>query len=519
MTERASFGSVHSRAQYGMESPAVRVEAHIGGGVPAFNVVGLPEAVVRESRERVRAAITTAGYEFPVGRITVNLSPADFPKEGGRFDLPIALGILAARGDVPEAALSDVEFFGELSLGGELRAMRGALPAAYHATRDGRRIVLPAANVAEARLVVNSRVAGAWRLADVVQHLTGARPLEFAKGAPPPATAVTGLDLADVRGQAHARRALEIAAAGEHSMLMIGPPGAGKSMLAARLPGLLPPLDDGEALECASLASLAGGLAANASFVERWGRRPFRAPHHTASAVALVGGGGVPRPGEVSLAHRGVLFLDELPEFDRRVLEVLREPLEVGTVSIARAARQASFPARFQLIAAMNPCPCGYHGDPARCRCQPQQVRAYVARISGPLLDRIDVQIDVPRVEYEGLRAHAPGEASATVAARVRAARALQRARAGKPNAWLTSAELERCAPLDASAERLLATAARRFGLSARACHRVIKVARTIADLAAGDAGTDGGEEIAERHVAEALDCRRLDRGTDARVA
>jgi magnesium chelatase family protein len=495
-----------------MESPGVRVEAHIGGGIPAFNVVGLPEAVVKESRERVRAAITTAGYEFPVGRITVNLSPADFPKEGGRFDLPIALGILAAKGDVPDAALEDLECFGELSLGGELRGMRGALPAAYHATRAGHRVLLPGASAPEARLVANARVAGAWRLAEVVQHLTGARPLEFERGVPPPAAPITGLDLADVRGQSHARRALEIAAAGGHSMLMIGPPGAGKSMLAARLAPLLPPLADDEALECASLASLAGAQDARAASAERWGRRPFRAPHHTASAIALVGGGGVPRPGEVSLAHHGVLFLDELPEFDRRVLEVLREPLETGVVSIARAARQASFPARFQLVAAMNPCPCGYHGEPERCRCSLAQVRAYVGRISGPLLDRIDLQIDVPRVEYEGLRAHAPGEPSAAVAARVSAARALQRERAGKPNAWLTTAELERHAPLAPEADRLLASAARRFRLSARACHRVIKVARTVADLG-------GEEELREQHVAEALDCRRLDRDVGTRVA
>jgi magnesium chelatase family protein len=500
-----SFACVLARAQYGMESPLVRVEAHLGGGLPTFHVVGLPETVVRESRERVRAALAVAGFAFPAGRITVNLSPADFPKEGGRFDLPVALGILAASGQVPADALAATEYHGELSLGGELRAMRGALPAAYHATRAGHRVVVPGANAPEARLVADARVAGAWHLQEVVQHLAGARPLAFERGAPPPAGVAPGPDLADVRGQQRARRALEVAAAGAHSLLMVGPPGAGKSMLAARLPGLLPPLADDEALESAALASLAGQGPHAAGVAAHWGRRPFRAPHHTASAVALVGGGGVPRPGEISLAHHGVLFLDELPEFDRRVLEVLREPLETGHVSIARAARQASFPARFQLVAAMNPCPCGWHGDPERCRCTDGQVRAYAGRLSGPLLDRIDLQVDVPRVEYEGLRAQSPGEGSATVAARVRAARDRQLARQGVPNAWLESASLDAHAPLAPDADRLLTDAARRFRLSARACHRVIKVARTVADLAGRDA-------LAADDVAEALDCRRFER-------
>jgi magnesium chelatase family protein len=503
-----SFACVLARAQYGMESPLVRVEAHIGGGLPTFHVVGLPEAVVRESRERVRAALTVAGFAFPQARITVNLAPADFPKEGGRFDLPIALGILVASGQLPESAVAGVEFHGELSLGGELRAMRGALPAAYHATRAGHRVVLPGANAAEARLVANARVAAAWHLLDAAQHLSGAKPLEFATGTPPPARADVGPDLADVVGQAHARRALEVAAAGGHSMLMVGPPGAGKSMLAARLPGLLPPLDDAQALEVAALASLAGLEAQRGStdaVARHWGRRPFRAPHHTASAIALVGGGGVPRPGEISLAHGGVLFLDELPEFDRKVLEVLREPLETGHVSISRAARQASFPARFQLVAAMNPCPCGWLGDPSRCRCTNGQVRAYAGRLSGPLLDRIDLQVDVPCVGYDGLRGRTTSESTATVAARVRVARERALARQGAPNAWLTTAQLVEHAPLDAAADQLLAQAASRFRLSARACHRVMKVARTIADLA----GTD---VLRTEHVAEALDCRRLER-------
>ncbi len=490
----------------------MRVEAHIGGGLPLFAVVGLPETVVRESRERVRAALTTAGFEFPAGRITVNLSPADFPKEGGRFDLPIALGVLAASGQVGERALAGTEFFGELSLGGELRAIRGALSAALHAARAGHALVVPGVNAVEARLVAAARVAGAWHLREVVHHLAGVQPLEFLPGARP-ALAARGLpDLADVRGQAHARRALEIAAAGAHSLLMVGPPGAGKSMLAARLPGLLPPLADEEALECAALASMGGEAGPQADAAARWGQRPYRAPHHTASAIALVGGGGHPRPGEISLAHHGVLFLDELAEFDRRVLEALREPLETGVVSIARAARHASFPARFQLVAAMNPCACGFHGDPGRCRCSAAQVRAYLGRISGPLLDRIDLQIAVPRVEYPSWQASAPGEASAPVAERVAAARARQRARAGKANALLDGAELERHAPLTREADRLLAAAAHSFQLSARGCQRVIKVARTIADLAQR-------EELDANEVAEALGCRQLDRAAPAAVA
>ena len=504
-----SFASVLSRAQYGMEAPLVRVEAHIGGGLPLFAVVGLPETVVRESRERVRAALTTAGFEFPAGRITVNLSPADFPKEGGRFDLPIALGVLAASGQVDERALAGTEFFGELSLGGELRAMRGALAAALHAARAGHALVVPGGSAAEARLVAAARVAAAWHLHDVTRHLAGEQPLEFLPGARP-AVASRGLpDLADVRGQAHARRALEIAAAGSHSLLMVGPPGAGKSMLAARLPGLLPPLADEEALECALLASMGGHGGPHVDALSRWGQRPYRAPHHTASAIALVGGGGHPRPGEISLAHHGVLFLDELAEFDRRVLEALREPLETGVISIARAARQATFLARFQLVAAMNPCPCGFYGEAGRCRCSSLQRRTYLGRISGPLLDRIDLHIDVARVEYQGWHASPPGESSALVAARVAAARARQQARAGKSNAVLDAAELERHAPLTPDADRLLASAANRFGLSARGCQRVIKVARTIADLAAR-------EQLLESDVAEALGCRRLERATPA---
>ncbi len=484
-----------------METPLVRVETHVGSGLPAVLIVGLPEAVVRESRDRVRAALTTAGFEFPPGRITVNLSPADFPKEGGRFDLPIALGLLVASGQVPPDALGGTEFFGELSLGGELWPLRGALPATLQATRAGHAVVVPFANESESRLVARARVAGATHLTQVTRHLAGTCPLEFLRGARPTDAALAAPDLADVRGQPRARRALEVAAAGGHSLLMIGPPGAGKTMLAARLPGVLPPLGDEEALECATLASIAAGSGATL----RFGARPFRAPHHTASAIALVGGGSHPRPGEISLAHHGVLFLDELPEFDRRVLEALREPLETGFVSISRAARQATFPAGFQLVAAMNPCPCGFDGADGRCRCSGAQLRAYHGRLSGPLLERVDLQIDVPRVEYRALRNCSPGEPSRAVAIRVCAARDRQLERAGKLNAALAPAELDGHAPLSVAAERLLALAADRFRLSARACHRVIKVARTIADLGARDA-------LSGADVAEALDARRLDR-------
>jgi magnesium chelatase family protein len=497
-----SLACVLSRAQFGMEAPLVRVETHVGPGLPAVLIVGLPEAVVRESRDRVRAALTTAGFEFPPGRITVNLSPADFPKEGGRFDLPIALGLLVASGQVPADALGGTEFFGELSLGGELWPLRGALPATLQATRAGHSVVVPGANAAESRLVERARVACATHLTQVTRHLAGTCRLEFLPGVRcTPDAGPTAPDLADVRGQPRARRALEVAAAGGHSLLMVGPPGAGKSMLAARLPGVLPPLDDEAALECATLASIAAGSGAT----PRWGARPFRAPHHTASAIALVGGGSHPRPGEISLAHHGVLFLDELPEFDRHVLEALREPLETGHVSISRAARQATFPAAFQLVAAMNPCPCGFDGADGRCRCSGAQLRAYRGRLSGPLLDRVDLQIEVPRVEYRALRNCSPGEPSRTVAARVSVARARQLRRAGKLNAALAPAELDRHAPLSAAAERLLALAADRFRLSARACHRVIKVARTIADLGGRDA-------LGEADLAEALGARQFDR-------
>jgi magnesium chelatase family protein len=501
-----TLATVLTRAQFALDAPPVRVEVHCGAGLPQLTVVGLAETAVRESRERVRAALAHGGFEFPAGRVTVSLAPADLPKEGGRYDLAVALGILAASGQLPATGLAATEFHGELSLSGELRAVRGALAAAVHAARDGHRVVVPAANVEEARAARGARVAGASTLAAVRNGLCGGAGLEFAASAPATTVPGTGPDLADVRGQTAARRALEIAAAGSHSLLLIGPPGAGKSMLAQRLPGLLPPLEDDEALECAMLHSLVRALPP----VAEWKRRPFRAPHHGASAAAVVGGGGRLRPGEISLAHRGVLFLDELPEYRRDVLEALREPLETGSVSIARAAWQGQFPARFQLVAAMNPCPCGYAGDAGgRCRCTPPVLRRYLARISGPLLDRIDLHVEVPRLEYAALApAASTGESSALVAARVHLARERQASR-GTLNASLDTGALADACRLGLREHGLLDAASRRLGLSARACHRVLRVARTIADLA-------GREQVGVAELSEAIGYRRLDREPQA---
>ena len=498
-----SVAIVHSRALAGIDAPLVIVEVHLAGGLPGVNVVGLPEAEVREARDRVRAALQNARFEFPARKVTVNLAPADLPKESGRFDLPIALGILAASGQLPAPALSAYEFAGELALTGELRAIRGALAMVLSARRDGRAFVLPAASAAEASLVRDAVVHPARDLLAVCAHVTGQAPLpevEAAVAAP----ARSDADLRDVRGQAQAKRALEIAAAGRHSLLFVGPPGTGKSMLAQRLPSLLPPLTEDEALESAALSSLAGTFTP-----ERWGERPFRAPHHTASAAALVGGGSHPRPGEISLAHHGVLFLDELPEWNRHVLEVLREPIESGVIHISRAARQCAFPAQFQFVAAMNPCPCGWLGDKSgRCRCAPDQIARYRGRVSGPLLDRLDLAIDVPAVAPEVLASAvgtAPGESSAEVRERVIAAQSRQRERQAKANARLTAQDVATHCRAEANAEKLLARAMARLSLSARAYHRILKVARTIADLA-------DCEAIEPDHVAEALQLRRFDR-------
>jgi len=493
---------VHSRARAGVHAPAVRVEVHLGGGLPSMSIVGLPEAAVREAKDRVRAAIQCAQFEFPARRITVNLAPADLRKDGGRFDLPIALGILAASGQLPLDALDDYEFLGELGLTGELRPVDGVLPAALAAGSAGRRLILPGANGPEAALAGDADATTARTLLEVCAALEGRRALPPAI-APEPARGLRH-DLADVRGQMHARRALEIAAAGQHHLLLVGPPGCGKTLLASRLPGLLPDASEREALESAAIASVSGrGLDP-----ARWRERPFRSPHHTASAVALVGGGAQPRPGEISLAHNGVLFLDELPEWSRQALEVLREPLESGVVTISRAARQCEFPARFQLVAAMNPCPCGWAGDPsARCRCRGEAIQRYRARISGPLLDRIDLHVEVPRLPPSALRADAPaGESSAQVRARVEEARARQHARGGCANALASQGEMQVACRLSPADEMLLERAIDALQLSARSLHRILRVARTIADLAGSDA-------IGTAHLTEAIGYRRIDRG------
>ncbi len=499
-----SLAVVYSRGRDGIAAPLVTVEVHLSNGLPNFSIVGLPETAVKESKDRVRGALLNCQFEFPQQRITVNMAPADIPKEGGRFDLAIALGILAASGQLQKKGLDKMECLGELSLGGELRPVVGALPAAIQARQAGRQLILPRENAAEAALAGNVEVIPAAHLLEVCSHLNGQRRIEFQPEAPP-ATATAELpDLADVHGHYQAKRALEIAAAGRHNLLMLGPPGTGKSMLASRLPGILPLLSEEEALESAAVASVS-----DAAFdPRRWREPPYRCPHHTASAPAMVGGGSNPRPGEISLAHNGVLFLDELPEFDRRVLEVLREPLETGTITISRAARQADFPARFQLIAAMNPCPCGYLGDPSgRCHCTSEQVQRYRARISGPLLDRIDMHIEVQRVPHEVLRAGSIGgeETSATV--RGRAVRARQRAaqRGGHANAQLTPQQIKRFCVLEEKTQNLLEQAVDKLGLSHRAYHRILKLARTIADLA-------GSENIQIAHVSEAISYRKLDR-------
>ena len=510
-----SLSIVHSRALLGLQARPVMVEVHLANGLPSFTLVGLADTEVKEARERVRSAIANSGLEFPVNkRITVNLAPADLPKDSGRFDLPIALGILAAAGQLDAARLDGFEFAGELSLGGQLRPVRGALAMALalvagqdEAPADGpssagRALVLPAPSAQEAACVPGARVYGAAGLLEVVQQLIPDGPedgaLWQAVRAPDRPPADPQPDMADVKAQAAARRALEIAAAGAHSLLLMGPPGSGKSMLAQRLAGLLPPMELAQALQSAAIASLAGRFAP-----ERWAQRPTCAPHHTASAVALVGGGSPPRPGEISLAHGGVLFLDELPEFPRAALEALREPLETGSIRIVRAAQQAEFPARFQLVAAMNPCPCGYLGSQLRaCRCTPEQVARYQAKVSGPLLDRIDLQVEVGAVPPQDLVQAPPGEPSAPIRERVAQARQRALARQGLANALLAGPAIDAHCPLDDGARQFLTSAASRLGWSGRSIHRCLKLARSIADLA-------GSQQIASAHVAEAVQYRR----------
>lgn len=495
---------VYSRASAGIDAPLVTVEIHLANGMAGFHIVGLPETAVKESRDRVRSALLNTNFDFPVKHIVVNLAPADLPKEGGRFDLPIAIGILAASAQLPLEIIQQYEFIGELALSGELRAVRGVLPIVLAAHQNKRKLIVPMANAEEAGLAGYENVFAANHLLEVCAHLRDEWKLPRCDFTPSNDNATSVLDLADVKGQLHAKRALQIAAAGNHSLLLVGPPGTGKTMLASRITTILPALSERQAMEVAAITS----VSSNGFTPDKWKKRPFRAPHHTSSSFALVGGGRPPRPGEISLAHHGILFLDELPEFNRHVLECLREPLEAGCVTISRAAYQMKFPAKFQLIAAMNPCPCGYSGSVAdNCQCSVEQVKRYLSKISGPLLDRIDMHVEVarvcPDVLNESINNSVP--TSADIKELVAAAMDRQWQRQMKYNSQLSSSELDNASDLSVDAAKLLHQIMTKFNLSARVYHRIIKVARTIADFEAKQC-------IEKSHIGEAMQFRMLDR-------